>query len=62
MYQQIILEATGCSKADLRQIEEVMRDVHPTMDHLTKRQLNKLAREAWEAVKELRLEGIYETP
>jgi hypothetical protein len=48
IYAQLIVEATKCKPEEARRIEETMRDFPgcSTLDHLTRRQFFKLAREA----------------
>ncbi len=47
---------------DTIQIEEIMRDRFSTLDNLTFNEFKKEAKVAWLAVKQLRKEGIFETP
>ncbi len=42
-YQSEIMNATKCTFAESIQVEEIMRSVAPTMGHLSKLQLRKLA-------------------
>jgi hypothetical protein len=58
-YAASIIEATGCKPEDVEQVEEIMRASMPTLDHLTKREFNSLARSAAEALPILRSEGMY---
>ena len=45
MYQQMIIEALGCSEEDAVEIEELMRlETGGTLDHLRRREFNALAR------------------
>lgn len=51
MYRQAIIEATRCPEEDAAEIEELMRlDTGGTLDHLTRRQFNALARIARDAL------------
>lgn len=60
MYTDLIIEATGCSAEDAKEIEEIMRgDIfHSTLDWQTRAQLRKAAREGKKILAELRaMEG-----
>lgn len=66
-YGDAILEATKKMRpparpVDTYQIEDVMRSQHATLDHLDRRRLYALARNAWLAVRELRRDGTIKTP
>lgn len=45
-YGKTIMEATGCAPEETHAIEEVMRCSFPTLDHLTKKEITKLAIDA----------------
>lgn len=57
-YEQQIIKATGCTVDDVAEVEDTMRHVifHSTLDWQTRRQFNKVAREAWAVVQALRAE------
>lgn len=62
-YHRDIVKYTKCKPIDAEQIEEVMRSGSGgTLDHLTATSFATLARASWEAVKELREDGTYDTP
>ena len=49
-YKKLIVSATGCSEKDAETVEDWMRDQVNTLDHLSRRQFNALAREAHKAL------------
>lgn len=53
-YHKMVQDVTKCSDDDAYEIEAIMRTQHSTMDHLTARQFNKLARDSQKALVELR--------
>ncbi len=55
IYKGLIIEATGCKPEDAKSIEKVMRGFPgcSTLDHLTRRQFFKIARQAVEVEKVL---------
>lgn len=54
-YRGMIVQATGCTYEDAAEIEELMRlSTGGTLDHLTRRKFDALAREAEVAVEILR--------
>lgn len=48
-YHKQIIEATGCTEADVQEVEEYMRVIifHSTLDWQSKEQFNNGARDAW---------------
>ena len=58
-YHRAIVEATGCDPADAEAIEEVMRIDRPTLDSLTRRDFDRLAQAAHEALPQIRAEGLW---
>lgn len=56
-YQNLIIEATGCTAKDASQIESIMRDdiFNSTLDWQTKKQLTDAAKEAAEMLVELKV-------
>jgi hypothetical protein len=57
-YEQAIFEATSCPQEDATHIEDLMRLQIPTgtLDGITARRFDELARVCQEALKELRLD------
>lgn len=54
-YAQSISRATGVTDpVMLGEIEDFMRDEHPTLNHLSREQFDRCARESWQAVAWLR--------
>lgn len=58
----ILVAINDAQPEDTHQIEQVMRDRFSTLDHLYFDELSREAKHAWRAVKQLRKEGIFDTP
>lgn len=59
MYRRIIMEATGCTAAEVGDVEDIMRDVvfHSTLDWQTHAELVEGARRAYEVYQEFKVEA-----
>jgi hypothetical protein len=55
-YRAAIIKATGVDIAEAAVIEEIMRVDRPTLEALTSREFNRLARVSKQAIDELRVE------
>lgn len=55
-YSDLIREATGCTQAQVDEIEDLMRDVvfHSTLDWQTREQLERGARTAYSVMREMK--------
>jgi len=47
MYKKMIIEFTGCTKADAVEVEELMRGKYHTLDHLSRSHFTREARAAY---------------
>ena len=50
-YQSEIIKVTGCSVTQAETVEEMMRTVSPTLDHLSRKELHNLAQRSFNAYK-----------
>ena len=57
LYKDLIVESTGCSPEQAREVEDVMRGEHGTLDGLTRPRFAAAARRAHEVCKTLGLLG-----
>lgn len=56
IYRQVIQSACSVDEREAAAIEKLIRVEHPTLDHLTRRQLELVARRAHETLEILRAE------